>query len=245
MCMNSLALSLRRKCIESLPTELLVELLLHWLNPGSAILLALTGSRIYHVYKRTFPQPINLNVVIRSLISINTPFTCNMTYLREDLHGNAGILDQLGFNLWYPASRYIYYDRLKVSLDLEKLASSLFFGRFLSREVYGPTNFHGPENIEALQKLKQRYVDHDIYNVVFLRLTDIPLEYPHNLGEDGWNNAVMEMLERVVATMDKPASLLEVKVKRSRRFPWRERLECLIADNLLVPFGEWIEMVDF
>ncbi|KAJ8067883.1 hypothetical protein OCU04_003469 [Sclerotinia nivalis] len=200
--LDSLSLSLRRKCIESLPTELLVELLLHWLDPGSAILLALTSSRVYRVYKRVFPEPINLNVVIQSLISTGTPHTSNMPYLREDLHGNAGILYQLGFNLWYPASRYIYYDHLKISSDSEKFVDYPFFGRFLSREVYSPTNFHGPENIEALHKLKRRYFDYAIYDVVYLRLTGVPLEYPHNLGAGGWNTAVMKMLERVVTKID-------------------------------------------
>ncbi|KAI9640449.1 hypothetical protein NHQ30_011195 [Ciborinia camelliae] len=237
--MDPLTLSLRRKSLESLPKDLIVELLLNWLDPDSALILALTVPRFYQVYKGLFPQPININNIIEATKTRWRPYFSSYP---NDCYVKDGLLDAFRFNLWYPNSHYIYNSDLKITTEPEKLGRYERFGRFLSREVYDCACRESGINI-PLKKLKQRYLQHGMYNAMFLRLTGVVLEHPHNLGENGWNDAVVEMLEGVVATMDNPASLLKVTMKGQHCFPWPGRLRCLIAENLLVAFGEWINMM--
>ncbi|KAA8570168.1 hypothetical protein EYC84_002493 [Monilinia fructicola] len=242
--MDSLSLSLSRRCIESLTTELKVDLLLHWLDPDSALILALTVPRFYQVYKSLFPDPINLNRLIKA-IAHDTRYWIDYYTSMEAVANYDGLnpLNPLKFNFWYPGSHYIYYGNIKITHEPETPGRSKKFGRFLSREVFAPNNSNGstdlnePENV-ALKKLKQRYLQCGLYNAVFLRLTGVPLEYPHNLGEHGWNSAVMEMLKGVVATMDNPGSLLQVKKNGQLCFPWPGRLKSLMADGLSVTLNE-------
>ncbi|QSZ32452.1 hypothetical protein DSL72_002026 [Monilinia vaccinii-corymbosi] len=230
--------------------ELMVDLLLRWLDPESALVLALTIPRFYQAYKGLFPQPINLNSLIRAVVqdpSYHIHYPGN-----KEILANIGALDPLRFNFWYPPSHYIYYGSLKITTQPETLDRYKNFGRFLAREVYAPNTADGSSSSRvnetanvALKKLKQRYLQWGMYNAMFLRLTGVPLEHPHNLGTAGWNVAVTEMLEGVVATMDKPASLLTVRRKSQLCFPWPARLNRMMADNMLMVFGEWAAMMGF
>lgn len=224
--------------------DLIVELLVQWLDPPSAAILALTIPYFYPIYKGLFPQPINLNTVLEGLApNRSAPWPGQPV----GMFGAGLFFNLLKLEIPYPESHYFYYHTLIIRTD--KLDSSdkyERFGRFLSREAYERTDgVNAYESQLAMRDLQIRYTRHGFYTAHFLPLTGVPLKWPYNLGEKGWDSAVMEMLNGVVATMDDPASLLLVRIKGRRCFPWPARLERLLADKLLVPYGEWIEMMGF